>query len=894
MQRRIIPTLLTIALLVSSLLSILTIHSLQGNARIINYTGVVRGATQRLVKQELHGEPNDKLFQRLDGILTELASGKGKNSLECLDDDDYQELIDQMQTQWDSLKDEIRAVRQGANGTRLYTLSENYFSLADQAVLAAEIYAEKQVQQAELILIVFGAVFLLLAALLAWIQSRRQKVLIQAEESNRVESEKLEQMSQDLRAPMDQVSELMYIADPITYELLYINEAGRKTFGITELSGQKCYTALQGKDAPCDFCTTSFLKSGENYTWETTNPHTNRHYLLNDRLIPWEGRSARLEIAFDITETEAEKQSLKTALDAESMIMACVRTLYREQDIGKSIPAVLKDLGIFLAADRAYLATVRDNLLYNDYEWCRDGVSPQQEMLQALPMSSIESWQPAFSRQECVILEDLEELRQTYPEEYQLLHGQGIHSLVAAPMELDGQLFGLVGVDNPPPERIRSIASLLQTLCYFLMLAYRRTEDEQKLYHLSYYDTLTSFYNRNRYMEDCSRLSDMSGPMGVVYLDINGLKDINDQKGHAFGDQVLAECARQMREVFQAADFYRIGGDEFVIICLNLDRDTFEYQVSILRSRFRNGGLCRAAIGSQWTTQYQDIQQLVADADAQMYEDKKDFYRKNPASKRYRHHSDEVLRLSDPEILREEILQDRFVVYLQPKVSFQGSAVGAEALIRYYSRSGSLVLPGNFLPLLEESQTVSQIDFYVFEQICVQLQEWQKRGVRTLPISVNFSRCSLSQPDFVAQLSALCQKYGVEKHCLEVELTETAQVADFLDLQNLIQALRQEGFLVSIDDFGTEYANLALLSKVDFDVLKLDKSLIDDVANNAKARTVVETIIGICRRMHIEVVAEGIETVEQLDVLRACGVELVQGFLFSKPIPIGEYEKKYL
>ena len=149
MQRRIIPTLLTIALLVSSLLSILTIHSLQGNARIINYTGVVRGATQRLVKQELHGEPNDRLFQRLDGILTELASGKGKNSLEYLDDDDYQELIDQMQTQWDSLKDEIRAVRQGANGTRLYTLSENYFSLADQAVLAAEIYAEKQVQQAE-------------------------------------------------------------------------------------------------------------------------------------------------------------------------------------------------------------------------------------------------------------------------------------------------------------------------------------------------------------------------------------------------------------------------------------------------------------------------------------------------------------------------------------------------------------------------------------------------------------------------------------------------------------------------------------------------------------------------------------------------------------------------
>ena len=118
----------------------------------------------------------------------------------------------------------------------------------------------------------------------------------------------------------------IYVSAIDNYELLYINEAGRKTFGITELSGQKCYTALQGKDAPCDFCTTSFLKSGENYTWETTNPLTKRHYLLKDRLIQWEGRSARLEIAFDITETEAEKQSLKTALDAESMIMYALCT----------------------------------------------------------------------------------------------------------------------------------------------------------------------------------------------------------------------------------------------------------------------------------------------------------------------------------------------------------------------------------------------------------------------------------------------------------------------------------------------------------------------------------------------------------------------------------------
>ena len=142
--------------------------------------------------------------------------------------------------------------------------------------------------------------------------------------------------------------------------------------------------------------------------------------------------------------------------------------------------------------------------------------------------------------------------------------------------------------------------------------------------------------------------------------------------------------------------------------------------------------------------------------------------------------------------------------------------------------------------------------------------------------------------------NSLCRNYGVDKKYLEIEITETIQETDGMDFRTLINELRQSGFIVSIDDFGTEYANLALLSNVDFDVLKLDRSLVYDVAHNSRARTVVESIIEICRKMNIQVVAEGIETEEQLTVLRACGVELAQGFLFSRPVPLEEYEKKYL
>lgn len=549
----------------------------------------------------------------------------------------------------------------------------------------------------------------------------------------------------------------------------------------------------------------------------------------------------------------------------------------------------------FLTADRAYLCMVRNQLIYNDHEWCKEGISSQKEGLQALPLSMIGTWLPVFARQECVMIEDLELLRESQPEEYQILHMQDIRSLVAAPMEQDGQLIGFIGVDNPPPGRIRSVASLLQTLCYFLLLTYRQRESEQQLFRLSYYDTLTSFYNRNRFTEDCANLSGYLGPMGVVYLDVNGLKDINDEKGHAYGDRILVNCTRQIREIFHPAEFYRIGGDEFVIICSGIDQESFNKRQAALQRRFLHNDICHIAIGAQWVPRLEDLQQLIAKADAQMYEDKKEFYRKNPVSRRYRHHSDEILRMADPDILEDEIRLERFVVYLQPKVtSSEGTAIGAEALVRYQPRTGSLLLPGNFLPLLEDTQTVSQIDFYVFECVCAQLREWSGQGRRTLPISVNFSRCSLSQADFTARLATLCEAYEVDKCLLEIELTETAQVAVEIDLKMLIHDLRQAGFLVSIDDFGTEFANLALLSTVDFDVLKLDKSLVDNVANSSKARTVVESFVSICRKMDIAVVAEGIETAEQLEVLNACGVEMVQGYLFSRPIPIDVYEEKYL
>ena len=206
----------------------------------------------------------------------------------------------------------------------------------------------------------------------------------------------------------------------------------------------------------------------------------------------------------------------------------------------------------------------------------------------------------------------------------------------------------------------------------------------------------------------------------------------------------------------------------------------------------------------------------------------------------------------------------------------------------------SMVLPGNFLPLLEEAQTISQVDFFVFEFICSKVKEWADREKQAFPVSVNFSRFSLAQPSFVEQLVKLCDKYGISPGLLEIEITESIRNAPEIDLKELIGKLRQAGFTVALDDFGTEYVNLSLLSSVEFDVLKLDKTMVDDMVNNPKAQAIIESIAGICKKMGIRVVAEGIETEEQMSVLRTCGVETAQGYLFSRPIPVEEYEEKYL
>lgn len=249
-----IPIILCLALIFTALLSITSIDNLQGNARVINYIGIVRGATQRLIKKELNHEPDDALIERLDNILYGLANGSDEFDLIKLEDQTFQAQLTEMESSWSIIKDEIYKVRTGSSNEALYALSEDYFVLADNTVRSAEEYTEQRVQIARNHLIILNTVFIILAGgctVFTYYQEKRREMLIRIENENKRKSEQLTRQQRELLAPMNEISELMYVSDIDTYDLLFVNDAGKRIFNISDdLSNLKCYKVIQGFDSP--------------------------------------------------------------------------------------------------------------------------------------------------------------------------------------------------------------------------------------------------------------------------------------------------------------------------------------------------------------------------------------------------------------------------------------------------------------------------------------------------------------------------------------------------------------------------------------------------------------------------------------------------------------------
>ena len=697
---------------------------------------------------------------------------------------------------------------------------------------------------------------------------------------------------------LNEISELVYVSDPETYELLFVNQTGCQTLHLENYKHKKCYEVLQGKTSPCEFCTNDRLCDDNFYTWEFTNPSIGRHFLLKDKIIQWRGKTARMEIAFDITELELQKQELKNMLDVQTLITNCVRMLYAVDNLDQTINAVLTQIGEFLVSDRAYVFEIKDELMNNTHEWTAPGIAPQLEKLQQLDLSLISDWLPFFEKNDCIIIDDVEQLQKTNPAAYATLHAQEITSLIAAPIFLDNKLAGYIGIDNYDSEKIKNSSYLLLSMSIFLSYAIRHRNHVDMLHRLSYHDLLTNALNRNAFMNVLSQFRPgQYASAGIIYIDINGMKEINDFYGHHQGDKILITTVAKVFNLFKPDELFRIGGDEFVIITYDLTETDFYEKFNLLRNIFckKTNLPFSIATGSCWVKSPSDLNSLLQQADSAMYTDKKKFYYGKEKTSRYRHNLDDILNLANYSALQEALTAGQFCIYFQPKISLDTEEfIGSEALIRYINQAGEIIAPNNFIPILEEARLIKMLDLYVFEEVCKQINIWKERKLRVKPVSINLSRSTLSYHFLADQLLALITKHNIDISLLELEVTETAEVDNQLVFSQALEKLKEYGFSISIDDFGVRNASLSLFTTINFDILKLDRSLVKTLAQNQKARILIRSLAVICSDLGIKLIAEGVETLEQLDILKELRCNEVQGYLFSKPLPLNDFENKYL
>jgi diguanylate cyclase (GGDEF)-like protein len=423
-------------------------------------------------------------------------------------------------------------------------------------------------------------------------------------------------------------------------------------------------------------------------------------------------------------------------------------------------------------------------------------------------------------------------------------------------------------------------------------------DHQRKMSRLARRDALTGLPNRLHLQRLLPRLLARAARDGsrlaLLNLDLDHFKNVNDSLGHGSGDRLLAAVAQRLRSVVAAHDVVvRMGGDEFVIVATLLPDAVI---VDSIAERIRSAvavpldldGITLSVVPSIGISVYPedgtDPEQLLKHADIALYT-AKDRGRGNHQFYTPEMNTRLRERLGLERALRQALDNNELFVEYQPCVDLQTlRTVSLEALIRWRTADGTYIPPSRFIPIAEQSNLIVEIGAYVLRRVCLQLSEWQRERLPLVPVSVNISVRQLETTPLASVVSGLAQELGIDASLLHFEITESAAMQNSQQQLGSLQALRNLGSRILIDDFGTGYSSLSYLKHLPIDTLKIDRAFVRDMASDANDAAIVRAIVGVAKSLGLMLVAEGIESAEQLDCLRRLGCECGQGFFFSPSV----------
>ena len=513
-----------------------------------------------------------------------------------------------------------------------------------------------------------------------------------------------------------------------------------------------------------------------------------------------------------------------------------------------------------------------------------------------------------FDSNGCMMVADIE--RADFSEsDKQHFRNIGIRSVVNHLLYDNEQLVGYVNYSAKEPKtewndtNLNTLTQLSKIIALFVSMRIHKKENEQRYEELAI-DPVTGLHVYQSFIKEAQRALynyDSNKTYAIVYSDIDNFSYVNENFGYDEGDEVLKRFSYRIQSARSSEGICcHINADKFIVLTIRNSREEIEKVVSRINRDFYEMkrkkypfSEMRINTGIYYVEKGCDIITAVDRATHVWKHTKGDKY------KLFEVYTEEFEKQRQNRIniigsVHSAINNGEIESFLQPKFSMKTMEVlGAEALARWRNPDGSYRFPNEFIPVLEDARFIIDVDFCIFEQVLQALARWERNGGRVVPVSVNFSRQHMHYTDFVDRIKSLTKKYGVSPKNIEIEITESAGSKHIERMLEFMRELREDGYRIDIDDFGTGYSSLNMLLDVPVDVVKVDKSFIDHL-EIPQQQKYIDRIGQLILTAKKDIIFEGVETQSQLKFLVSCGYEQAQGYIFSKPIPMKDFEEKYI
>ena len=593
---------------------------------------------------------------------------------------------------------------------------------------------------------------------------------------------------------------------------------------------------------------------------------------------------------------------------AEEMTEFAMELLDGSKDLKSALNILLLKIGKRFSLASASIREYNEKgVPFLSYVWENPSKRPSLENKVYIPLEERKRIRENYKKNLLVEISDVEELSHDSGV-YRMYKAKGIQALFQCPFVSEGRVFGYATYTDTMPrewkgEEKQSLTMISRIIGNYLAREQAYEKITRKVELMKSFDEITGLLKYDKFKEVAQTL--LSQRNGVNYalvsVDFSNFKYFNEIYGFRSGDEVLEDFASLVakhnpRAVAACRDY----ADNFLVMVIeksqeNLLGNVENYNKTFMRhqnERYMDSKLELCCGVYEIINPEAGIVHAIDNANTA----RKILKEKQGAGILLFEPSMRVNRMREIAILHmlEEAIDNReFCLYLQPKVSLTtGNLVGAEALARWEKADGQIVSPAEFIPPLEKSGKIVQLDFYMYELILKQLRQWKRAGYPVVPVSVNLSRHHIKDEALVNRLKVLLNVYGLESNLLEIEITESAFIEDQASLIQVMREIKDQGFGVSIDDFGTGYSSLSMLTEVPADIVKLDKEFLRHSESDV-TRRMLQNVVRLIKDNSMRVVCEGVETTEQTEFLAETGCDIGQGYYFSCPIPAAQFAEKY-